>query len=83
MERLAAINREEGLTLVCNLQSLDIARRYCDRIVALDRGRVVYDGVPAALDAARVAMIYATEAAGAALAETLETESLHTEGATR
>jgi phosphonate transport system ATP-binding protein len=83
MELLAVINREEGLTLVCNLHSLDIARRYCDRIVALDRGRVVYDGAPAALDATRVAMIYATEAAGAALAETLETESLHTGGATR
>jgi phosphonate transport system ATP-binding protein len=80
MDLLAAINREEGITLVCNLHSLDVARRYCDRIVALHRGRVAYDGAPAALDADRVATIY-----GAAVAETggLELETLHPEGVAR
>ena len=58
MDLLAAINREEGITLVCNLHSLDIARRYCDRIVALDSGRVAFDGPPASLTADRVAAIY-------------------------
>jgi phosphonate transport system ATP-binding protein len=78
MDLLAAINRDEGITLVCNLHSLDLARRYCDRIVALDGGRVAYDGVPGALDADRVATIY-----GAVIAETGEFEPLHAEGVTR
>ena len=78
MDLLAAINREEGITLVCNLHSLDIARRYCDRIVALDGGRVAYDGVPAALDTQRVARIY-----GPAVADTRQLETLHTEGVAR
>jgi phosphonate transport system ATP-binding protein len=78
MDLLAAINREEGITLVCNLHSLDIARRYCDRIVALDGGRVAYDGAPAALDTDRVATIY-----GAAVADTGDLETLHTEGVAR
>ena len=58
MHLLATINREERITLVCNLHSLDIARRFCDRIVALDGGRVAFDGPPAALTADRVAAIY-------------------------
>jgi phosphonate transport system ATP-binding protein len=70
MDLLAAINREEGITLVCNLHSLDLARRYCDRIVALDGGRVAFDGPPAALDGDRVAAIYGIE-------------TLHLEGAAR
>jgi phosphonate transport system ATP-binding protein len=77
MDLLAAINREEGITLVCNLHSLDLARRYCDRIVALDRGRVVFDGPPAELDGDLVATIY-----GARVTE-IGLETLHGEGAMR
>ena len=77
MDLLAGINHEEGITLVCNLQSLDLARRYCDRIIALHGGRVAFDGVPAALDADRVATIY-----GPMVAET-GLETLHAEGVTR
>jgi phosphonate transport system ATP-binding protein len=58
MDLLAAINREEGLTVVCNLHSLETARRYCDRILALARGRVAFDGAPAALTTERLAAIY-------------------------
>jgi phosphonate transport system ATP-binding protein len=78
MELLAAINRDEGITLVCNLHSLDLARRYCDRIVALEGGRVAYDGLPGTLDADQIAMIY-----GAAIAETRQFDTLHVEEATR
>ena len=78
MDLLAAINRDEGITLVCNLHSLDLARRYCDRIVALDGGRVAFDGPPAALDADRVAAIY-----GARVGDDAGLETLHLEGAAR
>lgn len=48
MDALARINREYGITILCNLHSLDIARAYCDRLVGMANGRVVFDG--AALD---------------------------------
>ena len=30
--------------MLCNLHSLDLARAYCDRLVGLADGRVVFDG---------------------------------------
>ena len=55
MDALRDINRQEGMTVVCNLHTLDTARTYCDRIVGMRDGRVVFDGTPAELttDAAR------------------------------
>jgi phosphonate transport system ATP-binding protein len=82
MDLLAAINREEGITLVCNLHSLDIARRYCDRIVALDGGRLAFDGPPAELSADRVASLYDPDTGGAPEREALAPAAFHplTEG---
>lgn len=59
MEALRRINREQGLTVLANLHHLEMARLYCDRIVALQRGRVVFDGPPEALGADRAEAIYA------------------------
>jgi phosphonate transport system ATP-binding protein len=58
MEALARINRERGITVLVNLHALDVARRHCSRIVAMSRGRIVFDGPPAALNAALVDQIY-------------------------
>jgi phosphonate transport system ATP-binding protein len=49
MDALRHINRHLGITVVVNLHSLDLARSYCDRLVGLAAGRVVFDGVPAQL----------------------------------
>ncbi|MDP1748351.1 MAG: phosphonate ABC transporter ATP-binding protein [Reyranella sp.] len=49
MDALQHINRHLGITVICNLHSLDIARNYCDRLVGLANGRVVFDGVPSQL----------------------------------
>jgi phosphonate transport system ATP-binding protein len=61
LEALATISREDGLTVLCNLHSLDVARTYCDRIVGMAAGRVVFDGPPASLSASRVREIYGLE----------------------
>ena len=58
MDALRRINREDGLTVLCNLHHLDTARIYCDRIVAMQLGRIVFDGTPAELTAAKVRDIY-------------------------
>ncbi len=44
MDALADVNKRYGITVVCNLHSLDLARAYCDRLVGLVAGRVVFDG---------------------------------------
>ena len=46
-----------GLTVIATLHHLDYARRYADRIVALARGRLVFDGLPAGLTDAGVSRI--------------------------
>lgn len=53
-ERALALIRNEarnlGATVICSLHQPALARRFADRIVMLDAGRVVFDGAPAMLD---------------------------------
>jgi phosphonate transport system ATP-binding protein len=49
MDALLRINKHFGITVLCNLHSLDLARTYCDRLIGMSAGRVVFDGAPAAL----------------------------------
>lgn len=58
MDKLAQINREDGLTVLCNLHHIDLARQYCKRIIGIHAGRVVFDGPVEALDAAAISRIY-------------------------
>ena len=39
MDALRALNREGGISVLCNLHHLDTAREYCDRIVAMRSGQ--------------------------------------------
>jgi len=49
MDALLRINKHFGITVLCNLHSLDLARSYCDRLIGVAAGRIVFDDVPAAL----------------------------------
>jgi len=62
MDALRTINREDGMTVLCNLHTLETARAYCDRIVGMAQGQVVFDGSPAALSAETLQEIYGREA---------------------
>jgi phosphonate transport system ATP-binding protein len=46
MDALLRINKHFGITVLCNLHSLDLARSYCDRLIGMAAGRVVFDGSP-------------------------------------
>ncbi|OGO05309.1 MAG: phosphonate ABC transporter ATP-binding protein [Chloroflexi bacterium RBG_13_56_8] len=59
---LEQINREDGITVMCNLHFLDLARRYGTRIVALKEGRLIFDGQPEEIDRERFKEIYGEEA---------------------
>lgn len=58
MDALRKINREDGLIVLCNLHNVQLARDYCDRIIAMQDGGIVFDGPPAELTPDRVRAIY-------------------------
>jgi phosphonate transport system ATP-binding protein len=51
-----------GITVICNLHDLDIAREYCDRLVGMSDGRVVFDDVPEKFTETLVHDLYGIEA---------------------
>ncbi|WP_199629842.1 phosphonate ABC transporter ATP-binding protein [Rhizobium sp. OAE497] len=77
MDALRDINEREGITVVTNLHTLDTARSYCERIVGMAGGRVVFDGKPADLDASAVKEIYGTDKDGAGIDETMTSTSIN------
>ncbi len=62
MQYLEQINREDGVTVLCSLHFLDLVHRYADRVVALNDGRLVFDGLPAEIDDLKFKEIYGQEA---------------------
>jgi phosphonate transport system ATP-binding protein len=58
LDYLRDINRSDGITLMCSIHHFELAKRYADRIVAMRRGQVVYDGAPEKLDEAAYRAIY-------------------------
>ncbi len=58
MEALHQACRLRNIPVIVNLHSLDIARRYCDRVVAMSRGRVVFDDAPQRLTNEALVQIY-------------------------
>src|SRR5271155_1174165 len=61
MDALQRINRHHGITVLCNLHSLDLARGYCDRLIGMAAGRVVFDGAPKELTDAASRQLYGIE----------------------
>lgn len=62
MELLARMNREHGCTVLVSLHQVDFAIRYCPRTIALNAGRIVYDGPSAALTPALLGVLYGSSA---------------------
>lgn len=62
MQYLEKINSEDGVTVLCSLHFLDLVHRYADRVVALNKGQLMFDGPPAEIDDAKFKEIYGKEA---------------------
>jgi phosphonate transport system ATP-binding protein len=77
MDALRDINEREGITVITNLHTLDTARNYCERIVGMAAGRVVFDGRPSELTADAVKQIYGTDKDGASIDETMTSTSIN------
>jgi phosphonate transport system ATP-binding protein len=76
MDALRDINEREGITVITNLHTLDTARSYCERIIGMADGRVVFDGPPRELTASAVREIYGSDKDGAGIDETMTSTSL-------
>jgi phosphonate transport system ATP-binding protein len=62
MDILAEVNREDCCTVVVSLHQVNVAMRYCARTVALDQGRVVYDGPSSELTPQLLRRLYGAQA---------------------
>lgn len=61
MDALSDINKTDGIGVICNLHTLDTARKYCDRVIGMKDGRVVFDGTSEQLTRGVVRDIYGAE----------------------
>ncbi len=62
MQYLEKINQEDGVTVLCSLHFLDLVHRYADRVIALNEGKKVFDGLPSEIDDDKFKEIYGREA---------------------
>jgi phosphonate transport system ATP-binding protein len=62
MQYLEDINRSDGVTVLCSLHFLDLVHRYGQRVIALNEGRLVFEGLPSEIDDAMFKDIYGQEA---------------------
>ncbi len=62
MDALRRIHEEDGRMVIANLHTLDTARRYCDRVIGMRGGRIVFDGTPEQLTTGVARDIYGADA---------------------
>ena len=62
MDMLARINREDRCTVVVSLHQVNVAMKYCPRTIALNHGKVVYDGLSSGLTPEVLRELYGAEA---------------------
>ncbi len=62
MDTLRRIHEEDGRMVIANLHTLDTARNYCDRVIGMRDGHIVFDGPPEMLTTAAARDIYGADA---------------------
>ncbi len=62
MRHIEALNRDEGLTVICSLHDIDLVERYATRLVALRNGQLVWEGRPGDFDRNTFKEIYGEDA---------------------
>jgi phosphonate transport system ATP-binding protein len=62
MKHLEEINKTDKVTVLCSLHFLDLVHRYADRVIALNEGRVVFEGSPKEIDDKKFKDIYGRDA---------------------
>jgi phosphonate transport system ATP-binding protein len=62
LKYLDLLNKEDGITILCSLHFLSLARAYADRVIALKDGRIAFDGPPKDINDQRFKEIYGEDA---------------------
>ena len=62
MQYLELINDEDGVMVLCSLHFLDLVHQYADRVIALNDGKLVFEGTPQEIDDDKFKEIYGKEA---------------------
>ena len=62
MRHIEALNREEGMTVICTLHDIDLIERYASRVMALRDGKLVFEGQPESFDGDTFRQIYGEDA---------------------
>lgn len=62
MQHLDQINKEDKVMVLCSLHFLDLVHRYADRAIALNDGKLMFDGKPEEINDERFKEIYGREA---------------------
>jgi phosphonate transport system ATP-binding protein len=58
MDLIVSVSDQYGLTLITSLHQIHIARKCCDRTIALNKGGLVFDGPTNQLDKNALAKLY-------------------------
>ena len=61
MDILKKVNEKYGVTIIANLHHLEVAKEYCDRIIGVNSGTVIFDGKSGELSSKIVEKIYTTD----------------------
>lgn len=61
MEHLRSICSSMGITVIMNLHQVDVALKYSDRIIGVNKGTVVFDGPPSSITNDMLRKIYGSE----------------------
>ncbi|MBA4379733.1 MAG: phosphonate ABC transporter ATP-binding protein [Anaerolinea sp.] len=61
LQYLEQLNKD-GMTVICSLHFLDLVHRYATRVIALNDGIIVFEGLPSEIDRAKFKEIYGEEA---------------------
>lgn len=62
MKYLGILNQEQGISVICSLHFLSLAKKYGTRVVALKAGEIVFDGKPDEITDERFKQIYGESA---------------------
>lgn len=61
MDDFKRINQEMNISVLINIHHVDLALKYCDRVIGIKAGEIVYDGPSSEVDQAVLKEIYGRE----------------------
>ena len=61
MELLKKVSSTEHIPVLINIHDVNLAKRFCDRIIGMSKGKIIFDGPPSALKDSHLSEIYGGE----------------------